>query len=196
MLASSREPCGGVRFPGRAMALPYKPSEYARPKGNGCHPPGVRRAGCPHPAEARGGTNVSILNRQCAVGVNARPTERGKCGGQPEKNALSARLAPGGYGIRPYGRRRIPRPTGKPRSRRTANLCRGRCLHRPADPASPQGPGRDKSRPYKPSEMPRQTGTGCNHPGDRRAGCPHPAAPCGGANAPGGINPAPTNLPK
>ena len=71
----------------------------------------------------------------------------------------AAQIPTGGYGIHPYGRRRIPRPTGKPRSRRTANLCRGRCLHRPADPASPQGPGRDKSRPYKPSEMTRQTGT-------------------------------------
>ena len=36
---------------------------------------------------------------------------------------------PGGYGIRPYGRRRMRRPTGKLRSRRTANPCRGRCLH-------------------------------------------------------------------
>ena len=33
MLASSREPRGGVRFPGRAMALPYKPSEMPRQTG-------------------------------------------------------------------------------------------------------------------------------------------------------------------
>ena len=157
MLASSREPCGGVRFPGRAMALPYKPSEYARPKGNGCHPPGVRRAGCPHPAAPCGGANVSILNRQCAVGVNARPTERGKCGGQPGNRGPALQQTPVGD---------------------DACIVRG-----------PRGgvrfPGRAMALPYKPSEMPRQTGTGCNHPGDRRAGCPHPAALRGGANARG-----------
>ena len=71
----------------------------------------------------------------------------------------AAQTPAGGYGIRPYGRRRMPRPTGKRQPCRAANPCRGRCLHRPADPASPQGPGRDKSRPYKPSEMTRQTGT-------------------------------------
>ena len=33
---------------------------------------------------------------------------------------------------------------------------------------------------------------GRNHPGNRRAGCPHPAGPCGGAPA-GGPWPSPTN---
>ena len=89
--------------------------------------PGVRRAGCPHPAGPRGGANVSILNCQCAAGVNARPTKPKKCRGQPGNcgpalqqtlvgaDSISAREphgtanAPGGYGIRPYGRRRTPR---------------------------------------------------------------------------------------
>ena len=47
--------------------------------------PGERRAGCPHPAGPRGGANVPILNRQGAAGVNARPTDPGKHGGQPGK---------------------------------------------------------------------------------------------------------------
>ena len=43
---------------------------------------------------------------------------------------------------------------------RYCNLCRGRCLHRPGEPRGVAGsPGRDKSRPYKPSETTDQTGT-------------------------------------
>ena len=53
-----------------------------------------------------------------------------------------------------------------------------------------EGCGRDESRPYKPPKRPAKP-DGCNHPVDRRAGCPHPAGACGGANARGGINPAP-----
>ena len=41
----------------------------------------------------------------------------------------AAQIPTGGYGIHPYGRRRMPRPTGKPRPRVTTNPCRGRCLH-------------------------------------------------------------------
>ena len=99
-------------------------------------------------------------------GINPSPTNLPKCPAKPDgrkttrafvgRDALipphsaAAQTPAGGYGIRPYGRRRIPRPTGKPRPCVTTNPCRGRCLHRP---------------------------------GDVR----------GGANAPGGINPAPTN---
>ena len=163
----------------------------------------------------------------------------------------------GGRERPPYGTRKMPRPTGKPRSRRTANPCRGRCLHRPADPASPQGPGRDalipphargganvsilnrqcaagvNARPTEPGKCGGQPGNcgpalqqtsvgddarivpgtprrrkvpreghgpplqtfrnappnrnGRDHPGDRRAGCPHPAGPHGGANVCGRI---------
>ena len=60
-----------------------------------------------------------------------------------------------------------------------ANLCRGRCSHRPGDLAPPQGPREGygpplqtfRTRPAKPDSR--------NHPGGRRAGCPHPAGPCG-----------------
>ena len=113
------------------MPLPYKPSEYVRPKGTAATHPDDRRAGCPHPAAPCGGANVSILNCQCAAGVNARPTKPETCGGQPGNcgpvlqqtpvgaDSISAREprgtanAPGGYGIRPYGRRQTP---GRPGS--------------------------------------------------------------------------------
>ena len=118
------------KVPGRDKSLPYKPSEHDSPNRDGRNHPGVRRAGCPHPAEARGGTNVSILNRQCAAGVNARPTERGKCGGQPGNRGPALQQTSVGD---------------------DACIVPGTLLHRKV-------PGRDKSRPYKPSEMTGQTG--------------------------------------
>ena len=115
---------------------------------------------------------------------------------QPDPTA--AQTPAGGYGIRPYGRRRMRRPTGKLRSRRTANPCRGRCLHRPADPASPQGPGRDKSRPYDRRKACTNRETAPSAVSQTSVGADSISArePCGGAKTPGGINPAPTNLPK
>ena len=49
---------GGARPRGRGMPLPYKPSEYVRPKGTAATHPDDRRAGCPHPAAPRGGANA------------------------------------------------------------------------------------------------------------------------------------------
>ena len=52
----------------------------------------------------------------------------------------AAANTPGGYGIRPYDRRRAPRPTGKLRPCHTTNPCRGRCSHiGPAGRAPSQG---------------------------------------------------------
>ena len=103
---------------------------------------------------------------------------------------------------------------------------RAGCPH-PAAPRGSAGfRGRDKSRPYgqilcfrqtgRPQCLPRFAGEGhapplhgirarpakwdCRiRPGERRAGCPHPAAPCGGANVPilnrqgaAGVNARPT----
>ncbi len=78
-------------------------------------------------------------------GINPSPTNLPKCPAKPDgrkttratvgRDALipphpaAAQTPAGGYGIRPYGRRRIPRPTGKPRPPVTTNLCRGRCSH-------------------------------------------------------------------
>ena len=142
--------------------------------------PGGRRAGCPHPAGPCGDAKAPFLKLP-------------RCGGRERP---------------PYGTGEAWRPTGQPRPRVITNLCRGRCLHcarrrvseanRAAGPAlrpeivprtlrHRKVPGRDKSRPYKPSEMPRQTGRPQNHPGVRRAGCPHPAGPCGGTSVCGRI---------
>ena len=120
-------------------------------KPDGRNHPGVRRAGCPHPAGPRGGTNVSILNRQCAAGVNARPTEPGKCGGQPGNRGPALQQTPVGDDacIVPHTSR-----------------------HR-------KHPGRDKSRPYKPSEHDRPNRTGATTQatvGRDALIPPHPAA--------------------
>ena len=50
------------------------------------------------------------------------------------------RREPGGYGIRPYDRRRCPRLAGKRGPCIIAKVCRGRCSHRPGNPAPPQTP--------------------------------------------------------
>ena len=81
------------------------------------------------------------------------------------------------------------RPTAKCRGqpgnrnlRVIINLCRGRCLHRPANLAAAQGPaGGPWPSPTNHGGRPANR-CGLNHPGDRRAGCPHPAGPCGGGN--------------
>ena len=79
--------------------------------------------------------------------------------------------------MRPTGNRNLVAPQTHVGD--DACIVPGTLLHRKV-------PGRDKSLPYKPSEHDSPNRDGRNHPGDRRAGCPHPAGPCGGANTPGG----------
>ena len=222
MLASSRGPCAAARFCGRDKSRPYELILCFRPNRNGRSPPGGRRAGCPHPAGPPAAANTPVLNRRGAAGVNARPTEPGKHGGQPGAprrppvgaDSISARPAspqgpreghapplqtmanvavkrvgphhpgsragcphpagppagaktPGGYGIRPYDRRRAPRPTGKLRPCHTTNPCRGRCLHRPGGHASPQGfAGGINPAPTNKFCVSGQTGTPAPHRAD------------------------------
>ena len=79
----------------------------------------------------------------------------------------AAANTPGGYGIRPYDRRRAPRPTGKLRPCHTTNPCRGRCLHRPGDHASPQGfAGGINPAPTNKFCVSGQTGTAAPHRAD------------------------------
>ena len=74
---------------------------------------------------------------------------------------------PGGYGIRPYDRRRAPRPTGKLRPCHTTNPCRGRCLHRPGGHAPPQGfAGGINPAPTNKFCVSGQTGTAAPHRAD------------------------------
>ena len=75
-------------------------------------------------------------------------------------------------------------PTGKPRPHDITNPCRGRCSHRPGELAAAQGfAGGPWPSPTNRGKRPAKRG-GHDLPGKRRAGCPHPAGPCGGTNAP------------
>ena len=150
--------------------------------------PGVRRAGCPHPAAPRGGANVSILNRQCAAGVNARPTKPENCRGQPGNcgpalqqtlvgaDSISAREPRGGANARgrdksrPYGRRRAPgRPGSDTPALQQTSVGDDACIV-PRTPRRRKHPGRDL------------------RPKSRRC------AAVGLRNAPAGaVNPAPTD---
>ena len=77
------------KVPGRAMALPYKPSEHDQPNRTSTATRAAVGRGCPHPAGPRGGVNVSILNRQGAAGVNARPTRQPETAAEGETGGFS-----------------------------------------------------------------------------------------------------------
>ena len=98
--------------------------------------PDDRRAGCPHPAAPHGGANVSILNRQCAAGVNARPTKPETCGGHPGNCGPTLQQTPVGDDacIVPHTprRRKHPGRIWNPPLRMTANAAQ-----RPGPPAAP-----------------------------------------------------------
>ena len=67
------------------------------------------------------------------------------------------------------------------------NLCRGRCSHRPGDPAAPQTPaGGINPSPTNHGKRPAKRDSH-TPPGGRRAGCPHPAGPRRAANTCGRI---------
>ena len=110
------------------------------------------------------------------------------------------RRKPGGYGIRPYDRRRCPRLAGKRGPCIIAKVCRGRCSHRPGNPAPPQTPhvGADSisARPAVPRTpaggpwpfpcKPGQTSRPPGLPGTQNlpvgAGFIPPAEPCAAVN--------------
>ena len=132
--------------------------------------------------EPRGGANAHGRDKSrpyeqilCFGPIGTAATTRASVGRDAliPPDPAAAQTPAGGYGIRPYGRRRMPRPTRKPRPPVTTNLCRGRCLHcarrRVSEANRAAGPA------LRPEIVPRTL---------RRR------------KAPGGINPAPTNLPK
>ena len=81
---SSRGVRGGAGF-GRGMPLSYMPSGDDRPNGlAAAAQANVGRDALIPPSPAAAGM-FPILNRQGAAGVNARPTDPGKHGGQPGK---------------------------------------------------------------------------------------------------------------
>ena len=118
----------------------------------------ANRCGLNHPGDRRAGC----------------PHPAGPCGGANPRGRDKSL---------PYKPRRAHGQPGNRNLRVMINLCRGRCLHRPGDPAPPQGPA---GGPWpSPTNHGGRLANRCgrNHPGDRRAGYPHPAGPRGGANA-------------
>ena len=134
--------------------------------------------------------------------MNARPTGRGNMAARRETagpapsqtpvgaDSISARFAAAGApagGINPS-----PTNHGRPAANRgkrglavISDLCRGRCSHRPADPAAAQGSaGGPWPSPTNHGERPAKW-EGHTPSGGRRAGCPHPAAPRGDGNTRG-----------
>ena len=129
-----------------------------------------------------------------AGGMNPSPTTNGGPAAKPDsRNHPDGRRAgcphPAGPrgGANTHGRIWNPplrngKVCGQPGNRTLcgiANLCRGRCLHRPATPAQPQGPREGHGPPLqtfrtRPAQLDSR-----NHPDVRRAGCPHPAGPRG-----------------
>ena len=126
---------------------------------------------------------------------NGRSPPGGRRAGCPHPAGPPAGAkTPGGYGIRPYDRRRAPRPTGKLRPCHTTNPCRGRYLHRPGDHAPPQGfAGGINPDPTNKFCVSGRSGTVVPHQADvgRDALMPPDHAPPQGSA--GGINPDPTN---
>ena len=153
------------------MALPYKPSGGA-------------------------------ATRETANRTTPHPPCRGRFHIGP--GTLRRRGVPGRDKSRPYEQILCFGPTGTAAAPRYCNLCRGRCSHRPGEPRGVAGaPGRDlrpKSRRCAavglrnapagavnpaPTNLPKRPvkPDGRGRPGGRRAGCPHPAGPCGGARS-------------
>ena len=102
----------------------------------------------------------------------------GRRAGCPHPAAPCAAATPaGGYGIRPYNQRRA---RGQPGNRCPCvikNLCRGRCSHRPGGTYAARTPA-GGINPAPTNKFAFWTNRdGPAHPGGRRAGCPHPAAP-------------------
>ena len=90
----------------------------------------------------------------------------------------------GGYGIRPYGQRQnaaANRETTNPAIPQT-NVGDDACIV-PETPRRRKVPREGHGPPLQTMENAAANRCGRDHPGDRRAGCPHPAGPCGGANA-------------
>ena len=171
---------------------------------NGRRHPDDRRAGCPHPAGPCGGANAPVLKLPRCGGRERPPYGAGENAAANRKIA-AAQTPAGGYGIRPYGRWLGPRPNKKPQPCGIANPRRGR-FHIGPDRGGAGLPGRDlrpKSRRCAAVGLrnapagavnPAPTNKfyvlgnrdGRRHPGERRAGCPHPAGPHAAARSPGG----------
>ena len=103
------------------------------------------------------------------------------------RRALRRRKARGRDKSLPYDQRWV---RGQPGSRTfcdIANLCRGRCSHRPGDPALPQVSAGGVNPSPTTNGGPAAKPDSRNQPDGRRAGCPHPAGTRAAANTYGRI---------
>ena len=152
-------PCRGRFYIGPETPRRRKPGGYLRPKSRTYGPVGLRnapagavesaptqvsrvgnarrsrlmryirndrRAGCPHPAAPRGAANTR--------GRDLRPKSR-LCAAVGLRNAPTGAVNPSPTN---RNKRRGQRENNKPCD--ITNPCRGRCLHRPGNPAPPQMP--------------------------------------------------------
>ena len=175
--------------------------------------PGERGAGCPHPAGPRGGGNVPGFEFQRCGGRERPPYGPGETRRPPGKmrfpqytvgaDSISARFAAargsvGGINPTPTGKFFV---SGKPGAAMFAPVCRGVMALPQGSAAGQAGPIwnrplhgvfaaarglREGHAPPLHAVRERPAKWDCRgHPGERRAGCPHPAAPRGGGNVPG-----------
>ena len=158
MLASSREPRGGANTCGRDQSRPYELILCFGPTGAGARWKRMVVA-----FRAAVGRDALVPPNPAAVqtpagGYGIRPYDRRKVRGQTG-NPAAARTPTGGPWPSPTNRggRRTNRETANPRG--VANFCRGRCLHRPGNSAVTQTPaGGYGIRPYDRRRACGQTG--------------------------------------
>ena len=172
MLASSRAPRAAANTPGGINPAPTNKFCASGQTGTAATHPDDRRAGCPHPAAPRGGANARGRDK-------SRPYGRRRAPGRPGSDIPALQQTSVGDDAcivpRTPRRRKHPGRDLRPKSRRCAAVG---LRNAPAGAVNPA--------PTNEFCASGRTGTAATHPDDRRAGCPHPAAPRGTANAPGG----------
>src|SRR5699024_5311639 len=111
-------------------------------KPDGRNHPGVRRAGCPHPAAPRGGANVCgrIWNPPLRTTANAAANRENAAANRENAAPALQQTSVGDDSTAPAGAFRRPKTTGP--------ALRPEIV--PHTPRHRKRPGRDKSRPYKP----------------------------------------------
>ena len=164
---------GGAGPRGRDKSRPYGPGETLRPNANPALPYPCRGAHC---APGRPLRHAASFKRQPAVRQSlrhglrpchlpltreAKPPQTPRYPAPPCADSISARFAvaqsPAG-GINPAPTDR-GKPCGRPQTPRCRTPCRGRCSHRPGDPAPPQTPpGGYGTRPCEPRTIPNNPG--------------------------------------
>ena len=176
--AAVQTPTGGMN------PAPTAHGERPADRGGRSHP-GKRSAGCPHPAGPCGGAHPNSplvkrgrewRSRDCFA-ANFRFFKRQPAAGQSLRHGLRPCHLPL---TREAKWSRTPRPTACPTAAATpvgadSISARFAAAQTPAGGMNP-APAAHGERPANRNSR--------SYPGKRRAGCPHPAGPCGGASPP------------